>query len=222
MQHSSKCFKSVGLTEKFKENSCKLILYVINETFHSYVNIKCLGIFFPFSSFPLTELPLPDLHYMFVCFMGWWVGWHGGIFSWEEELIAESCDSFTEQTAVLSPIHPSSDVHPTPGEELPEGNCLPLPQLLKLSVHFLNENALSWAEPPHVQAKRRCGYEPPRPAPWWGAPSPSEGRGRWSVAATSQSARARFCRAHPLRSSAFATAVPVQSWGWMLVALIWV
>lgn len=150
------------------------------------------------------------------------MGWHGGIFSWEEELIAESCDSFTEQTAVLPPIHPSSDVHPTPGEELPEGNCLPLPQLLKPSVHFLNENALSWAEPPHTQAKRRRGYEPPRPAPWWGAPSPSEGRGRWSVAATSQSARARFCRAHPLRSSAFATAVPVQSWGWMLVALIWV
>lgn len=125
MQHSSKCLKSVGLTEKFKENSCKLILYVINETFHSYVNIKCLGIFFPFFSFPLTELPLPDLHYVFVCFVGWWVGWHGGIFPWEEELIAESCDSFTEQTAVLPLIHPSSDVHPTPGEELPEGSvCL--------------------------------------------------------------------------------------------------
>lgn len=155
----------MGLTEKFKENSCKLILYVINETFHSYVNIKCLGIFFPFSSFPLTELPLPDLHYMFVCFMGWWVGWHGGIFSWEEELIAESCDSFTEQTAVLPPIHPSSDVHPTPGEELPEGNCLPLPQLLKLSVHFLNENALSWAEPPHAQAKAEVWIRAPPPPP---------------------------------------------------------
>lgn len=55
----------MGLTEKFKENSCKLILYVINETLHSYVNIKCLGFLFYFVLFfssLLLSPPLPDLH----------------------------------------------------------------------------------------------------------------------------------------------------------------
>lgn len=109
-----------------------------------------------FFSFPLTELPLPDLHYIFVCFIGGWVGWHGGIFSWEEELIAESCDSFTEQTAVLPLIHPCSNVHPTPGEELPEGTvCLCLS--CWNSVPFLVKNALSLTEAPHAHLKQRCG-----------------------------------------------------------------
>lgn len=148
----------MGLTEKFKENSCKLILYVINETFHSYVNIKCLGIFFPFFfSFPFTELPFPDLHYVFVCFIGWWVGWHGGIFSWEEELIAESCDSFTEQTAVVPLIRPSSDVHPAPGDELPEGSvCLSPRNFLSTAL-----TKMHFPRPNHTMQSWRCRSERP-------------------------------------------------------------
>lgn len=144
---------------------------------------------------------------MFVCFIVWWVGWHGGIFSWEEELIAESCDSFTEQTAVLPLIHPCSDVRPTPGEELPEGTVC-----LCTVVETLVKNVLSLTQPPHTPVKQRCDPSP-WPAGLQRASPLVEGRSWLGVAATSPGVWARFSGAHLLQSSGFATAVPVWSWG---------
>lgn len=133
MQHSSKCFKSVGLTEKFKENSCKLILYVINETFHSYVNNKCLAIFSSF--FPLSSSwappPWPPLYiclfYRLVGGLAWaHILLRGRINSWVLWLIHWTNSCSLSNSPLLGCLS-------HPGRGAARGHCLPLPQLLKLS-----------------------------------------------------------------------------------------
>lgn len=155
MRHSSKCFKSVGLTEKFKENSCKLILYVINETFHSYVNIKCLGIFFPFFFFSSSWAPLPwpplcvCLFYRMVGGLAWGhILLRGRINSWVLWLIHRANSCSPSNLPLLScPSHPR--------RWAARRQCLPLPQLFKFSVRFFNKNALSLAEPRHADLEVR-------------------------------------------------------------------
>lgn len=212
MQHSSKCFKSVGLTEKFKENSCKLILYIINETFHSYVNIKCLAIFFPLL-FPLSSYwappPWPPLYVCLFYRMVGGLAWghillRGRINSWVLWLIhwTNSC-SPSNSPLLGCPSHPRRGAARRP--------CLPLLSCWN-SFPFLVKNALSLTEPPHTPVKQRCDLSP-WPAGLQRASSLGEGHSRLAVAATSPSVWARFSRAHLLQSSGFATAVPVWSWG---------
>lgn len=147
----------MGLTEKFKENSCKLILYVINETFHSYVNIKCLAIFplFFFLSSYWAPPPWPPLY---ICLFYRRVGglaWghillRGRINSWVLWLIhwTNSC-SPSYSPLLECPSHPRRGAA--------RRHCLPLPLSCWNSVPFLVKNALSLTEAPQAHLKQRCG-----------------------------------------------------------------
>lgn len=203
----------MGLTEKFKENSCKLILYVINETFHSYVNIKCLTIFssFFFLSSYWAPPPWPPLY---ICLFYRRVGglaWghillRGRINSWVLWLIhwTNSC-SPSYSPLLKCPSHPRRGAA--------RRHCLPLPQLLKLSSLSCKKcTFLDRSSPRPPKAEVWCEQGLVR----------GEGHSRLDVAATSLSVWARFSRAPLLESSGFGTAVPVWSWGWMTVVSIWV
>lgn len=157
MQHSSKCFKSVGLTEKFKENSCKLVLYVINETFHSYVNIKRLAIFsafFPLSSYWASR-PWPPLCIcLFYRRVGGLVWGHillrGRINSWVLWLIQWTNSCSPSNSPLLGcPSHPRRGAARRP--------CLP--RLLKLSALSCWKCPVLGRHPVPVRGRGAC--EPP-------------------------------------------------------------
>lgn len=195
MQHSSKCFKSVGLTEKFKENSCKLILYVINETFHSYVNIKCLAIFSSFFSLSSywAPPPWPPLYICLFCRMVGGLAWghillRGRINSWVLWLIhwTNSC-SPSNSPLLGCPSHPRRGAA--------RRHCLLLPQLLKLSSLSCKKWTFLDRSTPHPVKQR-----------WGGSLVSGEGHSRLAVAATSPRVWPRFSGAPLLQSSGFGNA----------------
>lgn len=161
----------MGLTEKFKENSCKLILYVINETFHSYVNIKCLAIFFPLF-FSLSSYwappPWPPLH---VCLF---YGMVGGL-AWGHILLRGRINSW-----VLWLIHRTNSCSPSnspllgcpshPRRGAARRHCLP--QLLKLSpvsckkCTFLDRSPTSMHSRGVIGAPGRQGCRDTAEGPW--------------------------------------------------------